>query len=155
MEVPSEFRLNSSVDWQCYSSAISLYRVIGRIGGLTLDLELVNEGSDMGGRTWDCFHDVLVMIRCPHDLGVGICAQLCVYVFRIIQIVFYDGGGYHMSVLIDPGEIDCVCGCVMAFMVFLVYFQDNNHDIITETIQSQPLQYSCDEGLVYFKVWTP
>ena len=35
-----------------------------------------------------------------------------------------------MSVLIDPGEIDCVCGCVMAFMVFLVYFQDNNHEII-------------------------
>ena len=32
---------------------ISLYRVIGRIGMMTLDLEMVNEGSDMGGRTWD------------------------------------------------------------------------------------------------------
>ena len=36
-----------------------------------------------------------------------------------------------MSVVIDPGEVNCVCGCVMDFMVFLVYFQDNNHDIIT------------------------
>ena len=48
---------------------ISLYRVIGRIGMMTLDLEMVNEGSDMAGRTWGHFHDVSVMIRCPHDLG--------------------------------------------------------------------------------------
>ena len=31
-----------------------------------------------------------------------------------------------MSVVIDPGEVDCVCGCVMDFMMFLVYFWDNN-----------------------------
>ena len=31
--------------------AISLYRVIGRIGMMTLLLEIVDEGSDMGGRT--------------------------------------------------------------------------------------------------------
>ena len=30
--------------------AILLYRVFG-IGMMTLDLEIVNEGSDMGGRT--------------------------------------------------------------------------------------------------------
>ena len=33
---------------------ILLYRVIGRIGMMTLDLQIVNEGSDMGGRTQDC-----------------------------------------------------------------------------------------------------
>ena len=56
--------------------AISLYRVIGRIGMIgmmTLDLEMVNKGSDMGGRTWGHFCDVSAMIKCPHDLGVGIC----------------------------------------------------------------------------------
>ena len=31
--------------------AISLYRVIGRIEMMTLHLEIVDEGSDMGGRT--------------------------------------------------------------------------------------------------------
>ena len=51
--------------------------------------------------------------------------------FRIIQIVVYDVGGCHMSVVIDPGEVDCFCGCVMNFMMFLAYFQDNNQDIIT------------------------
>ena len=89
---------------------------------MTLDLEIVNEGSDMGGRTCDHFCDVSAMIRCPHDPGVGICAQLCVYAFRIVQIVVYDVGVCHMSVVIDPGEVDCVCGCVMDFMMFLVYF---------------------------------
>ena len=101
---------------------ILLYRVIGRIGIMTLNLEIVNEGSDMGGRTWDCFCDVLAMISCPHDLGVGVCTWRCVYAFGIIQIVVYDMGGCHMSVLIDPGEVDCVCSCVMDFMMFLVYF---------------------------------
>ena len=79
---------------------ISLYRVIGRIGMMTLDLEIVNEGSDMGGRTWDHFHDVSAMIRCPHDLGVGICAWLRIYAFRIVWIIVYDMGGCHMSVVI-------------------------------------------------------
>ena len=114
--------------------AILLYRVIGRIGMMTLHLEIVNEGSDMGGRTWDHFHGMSVMIRCPHDLGVDICARLCVYAFGIVRIVVYDVGGCHMSVIIDPGEVNCVCGCVMDFMVFLMYFQDNNHDIITAGI---------------------
>ena len=39
---------------------ISLYRVIGRIGMMTLDLKIVNEGSDTGGRTWYRFCDVSV-----------------------------------------------------------------------------------------------
>ena len=103
---------------------ISLYRVIGRIG-------MVNEGSDMGGKTWDRVRDMSVQIRCPHDSGVGICTRLCVYVFGIIQIVIYDMGRCHMSVVIDPGEVNCFCGCVMKFMMFLVYFRDNNQDIIT------------------------
>ena len=58
---------------------ISLYRVIGRIGMMTLHLEIVNEGSDMGGRTWGHFRDVSGMISCPHDLGGDICAWLCIY----------------------------------------------------------------------------
>ena len=82
----------------------------------------MDEGSDMGGRTWDHFRGVLAKIRCPHVSGVGICAQLCVYGFRIIWIVVYDVEGCHMSVVINPGKVDCVCGCVMDFMVFLVYF---------------------------------
>ena len=36
-----------------------------------------------------------------------------------------------MSVVIDPGEVNCFCGCVMNFMMFLAYFRDNNQDIIT------------------------
>ena len=71
---------------------ISLYRVIGRIRMRTLHLGMMNKGSDMGGRTWDRVHDVLVKIRCPRDLGVGICAWLCVYAFGIIWIVVYDVG---------------------------------------------------------------
>ena len=92
---------------------------------------MVNEESDMGGRTWDCVCDVSVQIRCPHDSGVGICAWLCIYAFVIVWIVVYDVGGCHMSVVIDPGEVNCFCGCVMNFMMFLAYFQDNNQDIIT------------------------
>ena len=99
---------------------ISLYRVIGKIGMVTLHLGMASEGSDMGGRTWDHIRDVSVQIRYPHDSGVGICAWLCVYAFRIIQIVVYDMGGCHMSVVINPGEVDCFCGCVMNFMMFLV-----------------------------------
>ena len=37
----------------------------------------------------------------------------------------------HMSVVIDPGEVNCFCGRVMNFVMFLVYFPDNNQDIIT------------------------
>ena len=110
---------------------ILLYRVIGRIGMMTLHLKIVNEGSDMGGRTWDHFRDVSAMISHPRDLGGGICTRLCIHAFGIVWIVVYDMGGCHMSVVIDPGEVDCVCSCVMDFMMFLVYFQDNNHDIIT------------------------
>ena len=110
---------------------IPLYRVIGRIEMMTLHLEMVDGGSDTGSRTWGRFCDVSVMIRCPHAPGVGICARLCIYAFGIIWIVGYDMGGCHMSVVINPGEVDCVCSCVMDFMVFLVYFRDNNHDIIT------------------------
>ena len=55
---------------------------------------------------------------------------LHIYAFGIICIVVYDVGGCHMSVIIDPGEVDCFCGCVMNFMMFLVYFWDNNQDII-------------------------
>ena len=39
-----------------------------------------------------------------------------------------------MSVVIDPGEVHCFCGCVMNFMMFLAYFQDNNQDIITPVL---------------------
>ena len=47
---------------------------------VTLHLGMTNKGSDMGGRTWDRVHDVSVTIKCPRDLGVGICAWLCVCV---------------------------------------------------------------------------
>ena len=82
---------------------ISLYRVIGRIRMRTLHIGMMNEGSDMGGRAWDRVCDVLAKIRCPCGPGVGICTQLCVYVFGIVWIVVYDVGGCHTSVVIDPG----------------------------------------------------
>ena len=83
--------------------AISLYRVIGRIRMMTLHLGVLNEESDMRGRTWDRVRGVSAKIRCPHGPGVGICTQLCVYTFRIVRIVVYDVGGCHMSIVIDPG----------------------------------------------------
>ena len=83
--------------------AILLYRVIGRIRMMTLHLGVMNEGSDMGGRTWDHVRDVSAKIRCPHGSGVGICAQLCIYAFGIVWIVVYDVGGCHTSVVIDLG----------------------------------------------------
>ena len=82
---------------------ISLYRMIGRIRMVVLHLGVLNEESDTGGRTWDCIHDVSAKIRCPCGLGVGICAWLCIYGFRIVWIVVYDVGGCHVSVVIDPG----------------------------------------------------
>ena len=82
---------------------ILLYRVIGRIRMMTLHLGVLNEESDMRGRTWDCVRDISAKIRCPRGSGVGICARLCIYAFRIVQIVVYDVEGCHMSVVIDPG----------------------------------------------------
>ena len=70
---------------------------------MTLHLGVLNEESGMRGRTWDRVHDVSGKIRCPHGPGVGICARLCIYAFRIIWIVVYDMGGCHMSVVIDHG----------------------------------------------------
>ena len=43
---------------------------------------------------------------------------MCSESFRLLFIA-YDVGGCHMSVVIDLGEVDCVCGCVMYVMVFL------------------------------------
>ena len=83
--------------------AISLYRVIGRIRMMTLHLGVLNEESDMAGRTWDRVRGISAKIRCPRGLGVGICAWLCVYAFGIIWIIIYDMRGCHMSVVIDPG----------------------------------------------------
>ena len=83
--------------------AISLYRVIGRIRMMTLHLGVLNEESDMRGRTWDRVRGVSAKIRCPHGPGVGICTRLCLYVFGVVRIVVYDVGGCYMSIVIDPG----------------------------------------------------
>ena len=83
--------------------AISLYRVIGRIRVMTLHLGVLNEESDIRGRTWDRVHGVLAKTRCPRDPGVGICARLCIYAFGIVWIVVHDVGGCHMCIVIDPG----------------------------------------------------
>ena len=70
---------------------------------MTLHLGVLNEESDMKGRTWDRVRGVSAKIRCPRDSGVGICAQLCVYAFGTVRIVVRDVGGCHMSIVIDPG----------------------------------------------------
>ena len=67
--------------------AISLYRVIGRIGMRTLHLGMMNEGSDMGGRTWDRVRDVSAKIRCPCGPGVGTVAQKTVSMFPDLNII--------------------------------------------------------------------
>ena len=70
---------------------------------MTLNLGVLNEESDMGGRTWDRVCGVSAKIRCPCGPGVGICTRLCVYAFGFVQIVVYDVGGCHMSIVIDLG----------------------------------------------------
>ena len=64
-----------------YMLVILLYRVIGRIRMMTLHLGVVNGEIDTVDRAWDYFCDMLIMIRCPGDLGVGICTWLCIYAF--------------------------------------------------------------------------
>ena len=82
---------------------ILLYRVIGRIRVMTLHLGVLNGESDTKGRTWDRVCGISVKIRCPCDSGVGICARLCVYAFRVVRIVVHDVGGCHMCIVIDLG----------------------------------------------------
>ena len=62
--------------------AISLYRVIGRIGMMTLHLGVLIGEIGTAGRAWDCFHDVSAKISYPADLGGGICTWLCIHVSR-------------------------------------------------------------------------
>ena len=85
-----------------YMLVISLYRVIGRVRMMTLHLGVTNGRSGTTSRTWDHLHDMLAKISCPGDLGGGISAQLCIYVFGSVWIVVYDMGGCHMCVVIDP-----------------------------------------------------
>ena len=54
---------------------------------------MTNEGSDMGGRTWDCVRDILVKIRCPHDSGVGIYAHSFAYMgLELFGLLFMTWG---------------------------------------------------------------
>ena len=46
------------------------------------------------------------MISCSGDLGGGICAWRCVYAFGDVQIIVYDVGGCHMSVVSILREVD-------------------------------------------------
>ena len=85
-----------------YMLAISLYRVIGRIRMMTLHLGVLNGEIGTRDRTQDRLCDVSAKINCPADSGGGICTWLCVYAFRDVQIVVYDVGGCHMSVVINP-----------------------------------------------------
>ena len=97
--------------WVClvayvYMLAILLYSVIGRIRAMTSHLGVANEGDDTVYRACDCVHDGSVKVWFPGEPGGDICARLCVYVFRYVQIVLYDVGGCHMDVIIHPEEVD-------------------------------------------------
>ena len=59
-----------------YMLMILLYRVIGRIGMITLHLGVFNGEIGMTGRAWDHFHDVSVMISCSGGPGGGICYRI-------------------------------------------------------------------------------
>ena len=72
-----------------YMLAILLYRVIGRIGMMTLHLGELNGEIGMTGRAWDRFHDMSAMISCSGGSGGGICTWLCIYMFGDVRIVVY------------------------------------------------------------------
>ena len=114
-----------------YMLMISLYKVIGRIGIMTLHLGVLNGEIGTKYRAWDRLRDVSAMISCSGGSGGGICSRLCVYAFVDVWIVVYDVGGCHMSVVIDPGRDLVILRLCMDFVVFLVYFRDNNQNIIT------------------------
>ena len=76
----------------------------------------------MMDRTWDCLCDVLAKVSCPADLGGGICAWLCIYVFGDVWIVVYDVGGCHMSVVINPDRDQLSLRlCIDFYDVFSVF----------------------------------
>ena len=54
---------------------------------MTLHLGVVNGEIDTVDRAWDYFCDMLIMIRCPGVLGVGICTWLCIYAFVCVWFV--------------------------------------------------------------------
>ena len=85
----------------------------------------------MISRTWDHVHDMSARISCPGDSGGGICAQLCIYPFKSVQIAIYDMGGCHMCVAINPERDRLSLQLCINFMMFLVYLWDNQYDIIT------------------------
>ena len=86
----------------------------------------------MTSRTWDHLHDMLAKISCPDNSGGGICTQLCIYAFRTVWIVVYDVGRCHMCLVINPDRDRLSLRLCIDFVMFLVYFQVNQYDIITE-----------------------
>ena len=92
-------------------------------------------------KTQDHLCDVSVKISCPADSGGGICAWLCVYAFGDVWIVVYDVGGCHMSVVINLERVPLRLWLCMDFVMFLVFFWDNQYDIIT--IRSDETKINC------------
>ena len=85
-----------------YMLGFLLYRMIGGIRMMALHLGVLNGEIGMMDRTQDRLHDVSAKISCPADSGGGLCTQLCIYAFGDVQIVVYDVGGCHMSVVTNP-----------------------------------------------------
>ena len=67
-------------------------------------LGVVNGGSDTIDRAWCHVCDMMVKIRCPGDLGRGICTWLCIDVFGFVWIMINDLGRCHMCVMINSEE---------------------------------------------------
>ena len=59
-----------------YMLTILLYRVIGRIGMMTLHLGVLNGEIGMTGRAWDWFHDVSAMMLFWWSRGRYMCMAL-------------------------------------------------------------------------------
>ena len=89
-----------------YMLVLLLYRVFWMVRVMTLHLGVMNGEVDTVDKVWGCLRDVLEIIRCPSDLGRGICASLCVHAFGCVWIVVYDVGGCHMDVVINCGEVN-------------------------------------------------
>ena len=62
-----------------------------------------------------------------------------VYVFRDVQIVVYDVGECHMSVVIDPERDRLSLQLCINIVVFLVYFWGNIQNIITGKHKGSPV----------------
>ena len=88
---------------------------------MILHLGVMNGEVDMVDRAWGHLHDMSVMIRYPGDSGEVYVHGFAYMHSDVFVLLCTTWGGCHMDVVIDCGEVDWVCGCVLNFYVFSVF----------------------------------